>query len=334
MQRFIDLADFERDAVLDLLALAARLQQKPEPQALTGRVLGLVFFNPSLRTLASFQAGMARLGGSSFVITPGQGTWQLETRLGAVMDGDRAEHVREGMPVLASYCDALGIRSFAEGKDLAADLADAQFHAMAELVDKPLINMESAVNHPCQALADWKTMDDLSIPRSGKFVLSWVRHPRALPLAVPAATVHMAAQRGMEVVVLRPEGYALPPPIMEKARRAAAMSGGSVRETSSRDEAMQGAQVLYAKEWGSTRHYGDAAGDAGLRAKLGDWCVDDSWFAPAARDCRLMHCLPVRRNVAVTDAVLDGPRSIVLREAHNRMPAQMAVLHRMLKASR
>ena len=125
---------------------------------------------------------MARLGGNSFVITPGQGTWQLETKLGAVMNGAAAEHVREGIPVLASYCDALGIRAFADGKDLAIDLAETNFRAMAELVDKPLINLESAINHPCQALADWKTMDDLAVPRSGRFVLSWAYHPRACRL--------------------------------------------------------------------------------------------------------------------------------------------------------
>src|SRR5207302_855128 len=152
-----------------------------------------------------------------------------------VMDGAAAEHVREGIPVLASYCDALGIRAFAEGKDLPNDLAETAFHAMASLVDKPLINLESAVNHPCQALADWKTMDDLGVPRSGRFVLSWVYHPRALPLAVPAA------------------------------------------------------------------------------------------------DCRLMHCLPVRRNTAVADEVLDSPRSAVQREAYNRLSVQMAVLYQLLK---
>ncbi len=330
MKTFLDLADHPREVVLELLALAGRLERQPEPQALAGRVLGLLFFNPSLRTLASFQAGMARLGGSSFVITPGSGTWQFETRLGAVMNGDRAEHVREGLPVLASYCDALGIRSFAEGRDLAADLAELGFKAMAELVDKPLINMESAVNHPCQALADWKTMEDLGVPQGGKFVLSWVNHPRALPLAVPAATLHMAAMRGMEVVVLRPEGYAMPAQLMDKARRAAAASGGSVRETNDRREALQGAQVLYAKEWGSPLHYGDAQAELALRAKQTGWCVDESWFTGARDDCRVMHCLPVRRNVAIADEVLDGPRSIVQREAYNRMPAQMAVLHRLL----
>lgn len=330
MHRFLDLADFSRDDIVALLELARRLETHPEPRALAGRILGLVFFNPSLRTLASFQAGMARLGGSSFVITPGQGTWQLETRLGAIMDGAAAEHVREGLPVLASYCDALGIRVFAEGRDLAADLAETRFAAMAEVIDKPLLNLESAMNHPCQALADWKTMDDLAVPRHGKFVLSWVTHPRALPLAVPAAAVHMAAMRGMEVVVLRPEGYALPPAIIAKARAAAAAAGGSVRETSERDDALAGAHVLYAKEWGSTAHYGDADGDAKLRAQLTDWCVTPDWFGGADPACRFMHCLPVRRNVAVTDAVLDGPRSVVQREAHNRMTAQMAVLHRML----
>jgi N-acetylornithine carbamoyltransferase len=330
MKNFLDLADLSREEILDLLALARRLESHPEPTALAGRILGMVFFNPSLRTLSSFQAGMQRLGGTSFVITPGQGTWQLETRLGAVMNGAKAEHVREGIPVLASYCDALAIRAFADGKDLRADIAETSFRAMTDLVDKPVINMESAANHPCQALADWKTLDDLAVPQRAKFVLSWVNHPRALPLAVPAATVHMAAHRGMEVVVLRPEGFALPPEIMDKARAAANAAGGSLRETSNRDEALAGAQVIYAKEWGSTTHYGDAESDARLRAGLGDWCVRSDWFATAAPDCRLMHCLPVRRNVAVADEVLDGPHSVVLREAYNRLPAQMAVLHRLL----
>ena len=333
MKRFLDLADLQRDEVRALLDLARRLETQPEPQALAGKILGLVFFNPSLRTLASFQAGMAKLGGSSFVITPGQGTWQLETRIGAVMSGAAAEHVREGIPVLASYCDALGIRAFADGKDLRYDLAETAFNAMAAVVEKPLINLESAANHPCQALADWKTMDDLGVPRNGKFVLSWVYHPRALPLAVPAAALQMAAMRGMNVTVLRPEGYALPPQLMDKARGAAALSGGSVRETDDRREALEGAQVIYAKEWGSTQHYGDPEGDGRLRANLTDWCVRNDWFADAADDCRLMHCLPVRRNTAVADEVLDGPRSVVQREAYNRLTVQMAVLYKLLKGS-
>jgi N-acetylornithine carbamoyltransferase len=233
--------------------------------------------------------------------------------------------------VLASYCDALGIRSFAEGKNLATDLAEEQFMRMAGLCPKALVNLESAVNHPCQALADWKTMDDLAVPRGGRFVLSWVSHPRALPLAVPAATVHMAAQRGMDVVVLRPEGYALPDAVMDKARQAAAASGGQVSETSDRAAALRGAHVVYAKEWGSPQHYGDAEAEAHARAPLSDWCVRETWFEHAQPECHFMHCLPVRRNVAVADEILDGPRSRVIREAANRMVVQMAVLYRLLK---
>jgi ornithine carbamoyltransferase len=134
----------------------------------------------------------------------------------------------------------------------------------------------------------------------------------------------------MEVVVLRPEGFALPELIMDKARRAAVASGGSLTETDDRAGALAGAQVLYAKEWGSPLHYGDAPAEAALRAALADWTVRESWFAPADPDCRFMHCLPVRRNVAVADEVLDGPRSVVRQEAYNRMVVQMAVLHRLL----
>jgi N-acetylornithine carbamoyltransferase len=330
MNRFIDLASFSREQILDLLALAQALQDKPQPRALAAKVLGLVFFNPSLRTLASFQAGMARLGGSSFVITPGQGTWQFETKTNAIMKGASAEHIREGIPVLASYCDVLGVRAFADGKHLNSDLNETLFGMMDALCDKPLINMESAMNHPCQALADWRTLDELKIPVRGKFVLSWAYHPKPLPLAVPAATVHMAAMRGMEVVVLRPDGFALPPQVMEKARLAARDAGGSLSETSDRAAALSGASVLYAKEWGTTAHYGDVEADSRLRTELSDWCVRESWFEQARPDAKLMHCLPVRRNVAVADEILDGPRAVVKREAFNRLPVQMAVLHRML----
>jgi N-acetylornithine carbamoyltransferase len=330
MKRFIDLADLDRGQILELLELAQSLQDKPQPQALAGKVLGLVFFNPSLRTLASFQAGMARLGGSSFVINPGLGTWQLETRPNAIMKGAAAEHIREGIPALASYCDVLGVRAFADGKSLEGDLNETLFGMIDKLCDKPLINMESAMNHPCQALADWRTLDELKVPQRAKFVLSWAYHPKALPLAVPAATVHMAAMRGMEVVVLRPEGYALPERIMEKARLAAREAGGSVTETSDRGAALSGASVLYAKEWGTTMYYGDVEADSRLRADLSEWCVRERWFDQALPDAKLMHCLPVRRNVAVADEILDGPRAVVKREAFNRLPVQMAVLHRML----
>ncbi len=330
MKNFLDLADLQRDEVVDLLAFADRLRERPEPTALAGKVLGLLFFNPSLRTMASMRVAMARLGGESIVITPGAESWNLETRSNVTMTGAAAEHIREAIPVLDSYCDALGVRAFAEGRDLTADLEEHTFAAIAALCSNPLINLESSANHPCQALADWKTLDDLKVPRNGRLVLTWANHPRALPLAVPAAVSQMAALRGMDVVVLRPPGYALPAALMDKARRAAATSGGSVSETDDREAAIAGAHVVYAKEWGSTENYGDAAADARARAGLGAWMVGESWFAPARADCHLMHCLPVRRNVAVADELLDGPRSKVLQQAHNRLTVQMALLYRLL----
>jgi ornithine carbamoyltransferase len=332
MNRFNDLADFSVEEISSLLNLSARLDREPEPRALEGRVLALLFLSPSLRTLASFQAAMIRLGGGAFVISPDMSIHGLETRPGIVMDGSAAEHIREAVPVIASYGDAIGIRAFAQRHNLADDLADKEFTELAALADKPMINMESAINHPCQSLADWKTMDELMIPRQGgRFVLSWAYHPRALPLAVPAATLHMAAMRGMDVVVHRPEGFQLPEPVMQKARQAAALSGGQVSETTDRREAMEGAHVVYAKSWSSTKFYGNQLGDQSLRENLVEWCIDDPWFENARPDCRFMHCLPVRRGVVVADRVLDGPRSVVIQEARNRMVVQMAVLHRMLR---
>ena len=331
MKAFNDLADFSNDEIKALIDLANRLDASPEPEALKGKVLSLLFLSPSLRTLASFQAAMTRLGGGSFVISPEMSIHGIESRPGIVMDGAAAEHIREAIPVIASYGDAIGIRAFAERKNLEHDMAELEYNAMTDLIETPCINMESAMNHPCQSLADWKTMDDFAIPANGgKFVLSWAYHPRALPLAVPAATLHMAAMRGMDVTVLRPEGFELPAPIMQKAIFAAEASGGSVTQTDDRKAATQDAHIIYAKSWSSTRHYGDKLADQKLREQHLDWCVDEAWFGNAQKDARFMHCLPVRRGVVVADEILDGARSIVIPEARNRMLAQMAVLHQML----
>ena len=334
MNFFNALADFSGAEIKELIALASRLDEKPEPRALEGKVLSLLFLSPSLRTLVSFQSAMIRMGGGTFVISPDMSIHGLESRSGIIMDGVAAEHIREAVPVIASYGDAIGIRAFAKRENLDDDLSDREFRELTSLVHTPYINMESAINHPCQSLADWKTMDDLGTPANGgKFVLSWTWHPRPLPLAVPAATVHMAAMRGMDVTVLRPEGFELPDAIMDKARQAAAMSGGSVTETDDRSDAMQDSHVIYANSWASARHYGNKYAEDESKLELRDWCIDEHWFKNAASDCRFMHCLPVRRGVTVTNSILDGPRSIVIAEARNRMLVQMAVLHQMLSSS-
>lgn len=331
MKNFNDLADLSVEEISALLRLATRLERVPEPRALQGKVLSLLFLSPSLRTLTSFQSAMAQLGGNSFVVSPEMSIHKLEYRSGIVMDGAAAEHVREAVPVIASYGHTMGIRAFAARQSLENDLADREFYELAALVDVPLINMESAINHPCQSLADWKTLDDLGVPgKGGRLVLSWVYHPRPLPFAVPASTLQMASMRGMDVVILRPPGFELPERIMNKARKAADLAGGRITETEDRREAVEGAHVIYAKSWSSVSQYENRPGDQELRRRFMNWCIDEPWFENARTDCRFMHCLPVRRGVEVTDQILDGPRSVVIKEARNRMVAQMAVLHRML----
>jgi N-acetylornithine carbamoyltransferase len=332
IRHFYDLADLEADQVLDLLLLARRLQTHPEPRALEGKVLSLLFLSPSLRTLSSFQAAMIRMGGGAFVISPEMSIHGMEVAAGVVMDGKAAEHLADAVPVIASYGDALGVRVFAERRNLQRDLADTTYREVARHAGKPLINLESAVSHPCQSLADWKTLDELGVAQhGGKIVISWAFHPKALPLSGPISAVNMAALRGMDVTVLRPDGFELPASVAERARQIAAKTGGSVRETSDRREALQGAQVVYVKEWSSTRHYGDSVAEKKLRDQHADWCVEESWFRETAPDCRLMHAMPVRRGVAVQDAVLDGPRSALTHQAENRMWSQMAVLYRMMR---
>ena len=324
------LEDLGTGTARELVALADRLRRHPEPRALEGKVLALLFLSPSLRTQASFQAAMTRLGGSSFVIAPDRFIHELEFDPDAIMDGKAAENIAEAVPVLASYGDAFGVRAFARQRSLAEDLADTRFETIRRLCPKPFLNMESAVRHPCQSLGDWRTLDDLEIPGDGRFVLSWANHTKPLPLAVASDTLRMAAMRGMRVTVLRPSGFELPAPIMNQARRLARASGGAISETEDRAEAMRGAAVLYAKSWSSTRHYGDREADHALRSRLTDWTVAESWFRGAREDCRFLHCLPVRRGVVVRSEVLSGPRSEVIRQAENRMWTQMASLHRML----
>jgi len=326
MTRFIDLLDFSPDEIRTLVRLAKELEGKKNLEHLKNQVVGLLFMNPSLRTLVSMQTAVAHLGGTSVVIQPGQGSWKLELRDGAVMDGDAVEHIREAMPVLAEYVDLLGVRCFAEGKNLADDLADQPIRAMSDHFGGPFVNLESAASHPCQALADWKTLDDFAIPSGGKFVLSWAYHPKPLPFAVPQSALTMALLRGMEVTVLRPDGFDLPAGVVAEAARAAQAGGGTFTETSDRNAALTGAHVVYAKSWAKPDVYGNPDADRDAREPFRDWTVDESWFAAAQPEAKFMHCLPVRRNVKVTDAVLDGPRSIVVKQAGNRLHAQKAIL--------
>ena len=331
MNNFCDLADLREGEIEDLLELASELERHPRVHSLQGKVFALLFLNPSLRTLTSCQASMTRLGGGTFVVSPEMSIHGLETRSGIVMDGAAAEHIREAVPVIASYADVIGIRALASRDNLETDLLDSVFAELGSLCDIPLINLESATKHPCQALADWKTLNDSDIPtKKGKLVFSWVYHPEALPLAVPADTLYMAAKRGMDVTVIRPDEFAIPELLVERAKTAARQGGGRIVETSDRDQGMESADVLYAGSWAATQNYGNKLADQKIRNSYENWCVDETWLKAAKISCKFMHCLPVRRGVEVEDEILDGPRSLVVKQARNRMWAQMAILHRLL----
>ena len=290
------------------------------------RSLGLVFFNPSLRTRTSMEVAAARLGAYSSTIIPGSGVWGMEWRDRQVMDKDAAEHIQEAIGVLSRYYDALGVRLFASGTDYAQDRDDVRMNRVLQAATVPVINLESAFYHPCQALADAATLHTHfgGNVKGRKFVLSWAWHPKALPMAVPNSALLMATRLGMEVTVARPEGFELDPELMRTARSFAERYGLQVEESDNLSTATDGADVIYAKSWGSRLRYQDPDNELELRNQHRNWRISVERLGRAA----FMHCLPVRRGVVVDDDVLDGPQAIHLLQAEFRLYAQMAILER------
>jgi len=263
------------------------------------------------------------------VLEPVKGSWSLETEPGAVMDRDTVEHIIDAARVLGRYADALGVRSFPRGSDWATARQDSIIRNFAKYCEKPVINLESARRHPCQALADAMTLREKLGETEGKrFVLTWAWHPKALPTAVPASAALAAASLGMEIVIARPPGYELDPDDTPLIRRLAQQSGGEfVHIIDDPDEATVGADAVYVKSWGSVKLYGQPKEEAALRAGLRDWrLTPDRVRSTRGGKGIVMHCLPVRRNVEIDDAVLDGPNSVVVDQAENRLHAQRALL--------
>jgi len=301
-------------------------QSKP----LAGKSVALVFFNPSLRTRASMQVGIFELGGNAVVLEPGGTSWTLEHREHAVMDADKTEHVAEFVRVLGRYCVAIGVRTFAALKDWQAERIDPILNAFAKYSEVPIINLESAMHHPCQAMADMMTIREKLGEGRQKVLLTWAWHPKPLPMAVPNSFALAAAQMGHELIVAHPKGYELDDELMQSMEQSARAAGGSVTVTHEPDAAFDGVQVVYAKSWGSKRFYGAAEKELAARAPhRGCWIVDEAKMA-RTNSAIFMHCLPVRRNVIVTDGVIDSDSSAVIDEAENRLHVQKAILSRVL----
>ena len=242
------------------------------------------------------------------------------------MDADKTERVAEFVRVLERYCAAIGVRTFAALKNWEEDRTDPVLNAFAKYSSVPIINLESAMYHPCQALADMMTIREKYGAGRKRVVLTWAWHPKPLPMAVPNSFALAAAQMGHDLVITHPAGYELDGELMETVRKEAMVAGGSLTETNDLEVAFTGAEVIYAKSWGAKQFYGEPEKDVAERAQhRHKWIVDDQKMA-RTDNAIFMHCLPVRRNVIVTDSVIDSPASVVIDEAENRLHVQKAIL--------
>jgi N-acetylornithine carbamoyltransferase len=327
---FLTTADFSRAELDTLIESALRFKTGDQSKPLAGQSVALVFFNPSLRTRASMQIGVYELGGNAVVLEPGGTSWTLEHRDGAVMDGDKTEHVAEFVRVLGRYCSAIGVRTFAALKNWEEERTDPVLNAFAKHSEVPIINLESAMHHPCQAMADMLTIREKLGADRKRVLLTWAWHPKPLPMAVPNSFGLAAAQVGHDLVIAHPLGYDLDEDLMTEIRRQTAGAGGSLNITNDIDEGFDGAEVVYAKSWGARAFYGAPERDIAERAQYrSQWIVDEKKMQ-RTNSAIFMHCLPVRRNVIVTDGVIDSPASVVIDEAEHRLHVQKAILASLL----
>ena len=283
------------------------------------KTIMLVFFNSSLRTRLSSQKAALNLGMNPIVLNIGQDSWKLETELGVVMDGDKSEHLREAIPVMASYCDIIGVRSFAGLSDREFDYAETVLSQFLEFSGKPVISLESATVHPCQAFADLITIEEHRSSKRPKVVLTWAPHPKALPQAVPNSFAEWMNAADVDFVITHPHGYELDPRF-----------AGNAKVEYDQFKALEGADFVYAKNW-SCPGVTNPADYGKILSRDMAWTVDAAHMA-VTNNAYFMHCLPVRRNMIVTDEVIDSDRSLVIPEAANRVVSAQVVMKRMLEA--
>ena len=325
---FLSTEEWTPEAVDRVLELAARVTRGEISGGLERKVLAMVFLDPSLRTRSSMETAMFLHGGHALVLEPGKGSWTLETEPGVVMDGPGVEHLVDAARVLGRYADALAVRSFPKGSEWAVERQDRIIRHFAQYCPKPVINLESVRRHPCQGLADTLTLRErLGNPAGRKFVLQWAWHPKPLPTAVPVSAALAAAHLGMDITIAHPDGYDLDGDDLRAIEMLAQARGGRVRTTPDRAEALKGADAVYVKAWGALSAFGRPEEERALRTPHRDWRMSDPGKA------FVMHCLPVRRNVEIDDAVLDGPQSAVYDQAENRLHVQRALLLELLANS-
>lgn len=328
MKHFLNTQDWSRAELDAVLAQAAAFKRSKAGDQLKGKSIALVFFNPSLRTRTSFELGAFQLGGHAVVLQPGKDAWPIEFELGKVMDGEAEEHIAEVARVLSRYVDLVAVRAFPKFQDWAVDREDKVLRAFAKYSTVPVINLET-ITHPCQELAHALALQEhfgTADLRGKKFVLTWTYHPKPLNTAVANSALTIATRMGMDVTLLCPTPeYALDERYLGWARDNVAESGGSFRMSHDITEAYTGADVVYAKSWGAIPYFGRWEQEKPIRDAHKHFIVDEAKMALTNTGV-FSHCLPLRRNVKATDAVMDSPQCIAIEEAENRLHVQKAVM--------
>ena len=330
IQHLISLRDISEATLREILDLSSHLKRVSPAPSLTGRCAGLLFFRGSLRTRSSFEAAVHQLGGHSINLNAASDFWELEARKGAVMDGRAPEHIKDAAAVLSRYMDVLAIRPALAGNSWSEDRRDESIRAWAENSEVPVINMESALWHPLQALADLMTMRESLGALDGKqLAVTWTHSPTSASPAVVHSLILAALREGMNVRIAHPTGYALDEEVMSLASDLASSKNRSLETMPSQEKAADGAHIIYARSWTSLSDYGNPTLSASHRSRTADWTVDEDLLRLGS-DARLMHAMPVRRNLEVPDSVLDGERSLIYEQAENRLHSQKALLLKLL----
>ena len=326
MRHFLNTFDWTREELQTMVDEGRRLKESPYGDALEGKTVALLFLNNSLRTRTSFDVGARQLGGHAVVLSPSGGMWPLEFEEGAVMLDDAEEHVKEAAKVLSRYCDLIGIRAFPKFENWEEDRKDTILQAFATNADVPVINMET-ITHPCQELAHVMALQERLGTLDGKrYLLTWSYHPKPLNTAVANSALLIAAKFGMNVTLLCPtEEFLLDDRYMNIATRDAGAHGGSVSVTHDIEAGYDGADIVYAKSWGALPFFGRWDEEKPIRDKHQDFIVDSHKMA-MTNDAVVSHCLPMRRNVIMTDEVFDGPGCIAYDEAEDRLHVQKAIM--------
>ncbi len=327
-RHFLNTQDWSRADLDALLVRAVAFKRDKLGRDLAGKSIALLFFNPSMRTRTSFELGAFQLGGHAVVLQPGKDAWPIEFDVGTVMEGEAEEHIAEVARVLSRYVDLIGVRAFPKFKDWTIDREDRVLKSFAHYATVPVINMET-ITHPCQELAHIMALQQhfgTSDLRGKKYVLTWTYHPKPLNTAVANSALTIATRFGMDVTLLCPTPeYALDERYMNFAKQNVAENGGSFRVSHDVAEAYAGANVVYAKSWGALPYFGRWEDEKPIREKYKNFIVDEAKMKLTNKGV-FSHCLPLRRNVKATDAVMDSPACIAIDEAENRLHVQKAVM--------